>query len=189
MAFCTACGIRLAPEARFCGDCGIATKKTSEASDPTTSNAAQRNPFLESGGHSGDEMSSWPPSKPIPLESSYLASGMRANDPPPQGVNASIPVLQSNAEVDVDIKQLPFSSKIQITWGVFWRIAVVNLLVSVLAGFVGGFFGAIFSNYVGLAMMLALITGILMAFCGFYAFLRWIFASTIGRFRIVLIRV
>lgn len=90
----------------------------------------------------------------------------------------------------LEIKTLPFSSKVAICWSFFWRSVAVAIGSGVCGAVIGGVIGFVFAalgvprSSVSIVGGLA---GLLIGFFFFYVFVRWLLSSRLGRFRLVLI--
>jgi hypothetical protein len=89
----------------------------------------------------------------------------------------------------LDIKKLPFSSKVRICWGFFWRGIVATLGSALCGGLLGGIAGFIL-GFAGLHTAAPAVGGALGAIAGaffLYLLVLWLLSSRLGSFRLALI--
>ena len=90
----------------------------------------------------------------------------------------------------LEIKTLPFSSKVSICWGFFWRGIVVTIGSAICGSLAGGVIGFIFAA-LGMprssVTVVAGLAGLTIGFFFLYVLVRWLLSSRLGQFRLVLI--
>jgi ABC-type amino acid transport system permease subunit len=90
----------------------------------------------------------------------------------------------------LEIRTLPFFSKVSICWSFFWRSGVVTLVSAACGALSGGVLGFIFAllgmprSSISIAGGLA---GLLIGLVSFYVLVRWLLSSRLGGFRLVLV--
>lgn len=86
----------------------------------------------------------------------------------------------------IDFKELTTLSQAGIVWGFFWRCIATALCGALLGGIVGfvlGISGIARSAIPMIGGLLGLLTGLFF----FYLYVRWLLASRLGAFRLVLV--
>ena len=107
-------------------------------------------------------------------------------------------LIQGETMSTVDIRMLSFGAKAGICWSAFWRgilVTVGSMLTGgVLGGVVGGIMGFVLS-LAGIQMQtiqsLAMVVGVLLGLSAggvfLYIYIRWLLASNLGGYRLVLV--
>jgi hypothetical protein len=91
-------------------------------------------------------------------------------------------------------QELSLSAKASICWGFFWRGIVATLCSTVCGGLIGevvglvlGAIGIPIAIEIAIEKVIASVLGLAVGAIALYLFLRWILASRLGSFRLVLV--
>jgi ABC-type phosphate/phosphonate transport system permease subunit len=90
----------------------------------------------------------------------------------------------------LEIKELPFSSKAQICWGVFWRGIAITIGSALVGGLLGGIAGFVLALIGAPRVSVTVVGGGLGVIAGafsIYVYVRWLLSTRLGSFRLVLI--
>lgn len=90
----------------------------------------------------------------------------------------------------LDFNQLPFSSKVRICWGFFWRgfaITIGSSLCGFLLGAVVGFVFGFLGMSKGAITVIGGVCGVVVGLAFVYIYVRWLLGSRIGNYRLALV--